>query len=103
MLLPLDSVNVCDFLSVGTMVLRNMKNADIFSISFKRNYSVNTLGHSSNVKTSGGSIDPALLFQRLMLVAQNSDLDMHHILTYEMRAYPPSLLESLHILEGKQT
>ena len=94
-----DSVNVCEFLSVGTMVLGNMKNADIFSIYFKRNYSVNTLGHSSHLKTSGGgSIDPALLFQRLMLVAQNSDLDMHHILTYEMCAYPPSLFESLHIL-----
>ena len=94
-----DSVSVCEFLSVGTMVLGNMKNAHIFSISFKRNYSVNTRGHSSHVKTSGGgSIVPALLFQRLMLAAQNSDLDMHHILTYEMCAYPPSLFESLHIL-----
>ena len=31
-------------------------------------------------------------------MAQNSDLDMNDILTYEICAYLPSLFESLHIL-----
>ena len=65
-----------------------MESAEIFTISFKKCDKVKTLGYSAHVKTTGGrNIEPALLFQRLMLVAKTSDLDMNSILKYEMCAY----------------
>ena len=39
-------------------------------------------------------IDPALLFQRLLVVAQSNPVYMQEIMTYELSAYPLSLFES---------
>ena len=94
-----DEVDLCDFISIGGKVLEKIESAEIFTISFKKCDKVKTLGYSAHVKTfGGGNIDPALLFQRLMLVAKISDLDMNNILKYAMCAYPPSLFEAPQML-----
>ena len=81
---PDGGVNVCHFISVGTKILKNMKNTEIFTISFK-NGIVKTLGYSAHIKTlEDECIAPALLFQRLKLVAKTSDLDLDNKLEYEM-------------------
>ena len=40
------------------------------------------------------TIDPALLFQRFLVVAQNGELNLHEVMKYELSPYPASLFES---------
>ena len=67
-----------------------MEGKNIFSISFKRSTKVRTLAASEKQsKIDHEAIDPALLFQRLLLVAKSRDLDVVDLLKYEMCSYPP--------------
>ena len=66
-----------------------MEGKNIFNISFKRPTKVRTLaGSGKQSKIDQEAIDPALLFQRLLLVAKSRDLDVVDLLKYEMCSYP---------------
>ena len=74
-----------------------MEGVDVFAISFKRKDIVISFGSSTHAKTNKNiSVDPALLFQRLLLVAKSSEINL--ILKYEMCTFPPSLFESQQLL-----
>ena len=68
---------------------------DIFNFEFKRSKRVKNM--SSEIKLDlkeDVRIDPALFFQRLLVVAQSNPVDMQEIMTYELSACPLSLFES---------
>ena len=44
------------------------------------------------------TIDPALLFQRFLVVSQTADLSLDEVMAYELSPYPPSLFEAKHLL-----
>jgi len=44
------------------------------------------------------NIDPALLFQRFLVVSRSEDLSLEEVLTYELSPYPPALFETWNIL-----
>jgi hypothetical protein len=91
-----DDVNVQNFESVGNKILKRMEGVDMFLVKFKRSEKVVTLANISRVKVSESvHIDPALLFQRLMLVAKSNELDMNELLKYEMCACPLHLFSIL--------
>ena len=70
-------VNVDEFFDVGHKILQSMEGKNIFSISFKRSTKVRTLAASEKQnKIDHEAIDPALLFQRLLLVAKSRELDV---------------------------
>lgn len=60
---------------------------DLFEIGYshKRSLKVKTLASSKNVKVSEDrSIDPALLFQRFLVVSQTCDLRLDNVMSYEL-------------------
>ena len=60
---------------------------------------VKTLASAEAVKvTEERTIDPALLFQRFLVVSQIGDLSVGEVMQYELSAHPPSLFEAKHQL-----
>ena len=45
---------------------------------------------------TGRTVEPALLFQRLLVVANtgNEDVDLDDVLKYELCTFPPALFEN---------
>ena len=69
------------------------------SRSFKRSSKVKTLASGSVVKVAEDrTIDPALLFQRFLVVSQTGDLQIDEMMNYELSPYPMSLFEAKNIL-----
>ena len=89
-----ESVNVDRFHEIGQELIAKMEGQDVFKYVFKRkerakNMSIQvTLSKQKDIKC-----DPALLFQRLLLVGQLSPVDLDEIMSFELSAYPLSIFE----------
>jgi len=94
-----EDVNVHEYSSVGMRIIDKMIEQPVFSISFKRKDKAKTLGDMSSVQiTSEQTIDPALLFQRFVVVSKTEDLSMEEVMNFELSPFPPSLFEARNIL-----
>ena len=92
-------VNVTRFQDLGTRVVQELIGKAAFTCSFKRSLKARSFAFSSAVKVSGEqSIDPALLFQRLLVVSQSGDISIDAAMKYELCPYPPSLFEATDIM-----
>ena len=70
----------------------------VFDHKFKRKDKAITLGSNSSVKvTPDKVIDPALLFQRFLVISKSGDLLLEDVLNHELSQHPPSLFEAKHI------
>ena len=74
-------------------MISKMAEDEIFKFPFKRKDNVRTLAYANSVKlpNSEESIDPCLLFQRLLLVASTSSFDVNELSKYELSAYPTAI------------
>ena len=81
-----------EYKAVGMNIINTMVGQAAFQYSFKRKDKAKTLGHSSSVRIAPDrTIDPALLFQRFIIVSQTGDLSM--LRSVEARAqYIPTRL-----------
>ena len=92
-------VNVQAYESVGNKVIEDIIRKSAFTYKFKRKDRAQTLGNVSAVKIAPDrTIDPALLFQRFLVVSRSGDLSLEEVLTYELSPYPPALFEARNIL-----
>ena len=92
-------MNVQDFESVGNKIIEDILGKSAFTYKFKRKERARTLGNISAVKIAPDrTIDPALLFQRFLLVSRSGDLSLEAVLTYELSPYPPALFVTRNIL-----
>ena len=92
-------VNVHDFETVGNQVIADMIGKSAFAYMFKRKDREKTLGNISAVKIAADrTIDPALLFQRFLVVSRTGDLSLDNVLSYELSPFPPALFETRNIL-----
>jgi len=93
-------VNVHDFESVENEIIEDIIGKSAFTYKFKRKDRARTLGNISAVKIAPDRtiIDPALLFQRILVVSRSGDLSQEEVLTYELSPYPPALFETRNIL-----
>ena len=100
----LSNVNVDTARSVGTAILKSMDGQTPGGYTFKRKDQAVTLGMRSSVRIDGKEIqiDPQLLFQRLVIVAQKCD-ELEAALKYELCSYPPSLFDSSLLLHEAKT
>ena len=91
----LSIVNVDTAQAVGTSILSSMDGHTPAEYTFKRKDQAVTLGVKSSVKIDGDQVqvDPQLLFQRLVIVAQKCD-ELESALKYELCSYPPALFDS---------
>ena len=87
--------NVDDFYTIDERLTRKMVGQNVFNFEFKRSERVKNMSSEITLDEKADvQIDPALLFQRLLVVAQSNPVDMQEIMTYELSAYPLSLFES---------
>ena len=57
-----------------------------------------TYRHSSSVSIAPDrTIDPALLFQRFIVISQTGDLSMQEVMKHELITHPPALFKGRHI------
>ena len=82
-------MNVHDFYDHGKTMISKMVEGEIFKFSFTRKDKVRTLACANSVKlpNSEESIDPCLLFERLLVVASTSSFDVNELSKYELSAY----------------
>jgi 5'-3' exonuclease len=91
-------VNVHAYESVGNKIIDNMIGQLAFTFSFKRKDKAKTLGDVSAVKVAPDrTIDPALLFQRFLVVSKTGELSLEEVMDYELSPFPPALFEARHI------
>ena len=92
-------VNVQDLFVVGRDTVKHMEGQSVFSYSYKRKFKVKTLASARAIKvTDDKTIDPALLFQRFLVVSQSGDLCLDEVMEYELSPYPPSLFDAKYLL-----
>ena len=93
------NVNVQNLFIVGKDAVTNMEGQAVFSYSHKRTNAVKTLASTRAVTVDKErGIDPALLFQRFIVVSQSGDLCLEEVMKYELSPYPPSLFELKNLL-----
>ena len=73
-------VNVHASESVGNKIIEDMIGKSAFTCKFKRKDKAQTLGNISAVKIAPDRIiDPALLFQRFLVVSRSGDLSLEEV------------------------
>ena len=93
-----EDVNVHEFETVGSEIVEKMVGKPILGISFKRKDRAKTLADQSTIKVAQGrTIDPALLFQRILFVSKTGDLSLEDVMSYELSPFPPALFEAKEI------
>ena len=76
-----------------------MEGQAIFSYTYKRKAKVKTLAASRTIKiTEDQIINPALQFQRFLVVSQSGELGLDEVLHYELSPHLPSLFEAKNVL-----
>ena len=82
-------------MSTPHTILKSMEGETSDEHTFRRKDQVVTLGTRSSIKVDGEEvqIDPQLLFQRLIIVAQTSD-ELESAFKHELCSYPPALFDS---------
>ena len=97
-LVAAENVNVYSYREIGDKIVGNMIGKSVFDHKFKRKDKAITLGSNSSVKvTPDKVIDPALLFQRFLVISKSGDLLLEDVLNHELSQHPPSLFEAKHI------
>ena len=96
-------VNVQDLFGAGKETVTHMEGQAIFSYTYKQKAKVKTLAASRTINiTEDQTIDPALLFQRFLVVSQSGELGLDEVLHYELSTHLPRLFEANNVLR-KQT
>ena len=99
-----DGVNVDEYQTAGRQIIDKMKGQPVFTYASKRKDKVKTLGDSCSVKVSQDqSIDPALLFQRLLVISNTGDLSLEEVLDYELSPFPPALFEARYVMRKQKS
>ena len=71
----------------------------VFTFSFKRKDKAKTLGDMSAIRVAPDrTIDPALLFQRFLVVSNTGDISLPEVMSYELSPFPPALFEARNVL-----
>jgi len=87
-----ENVNVQNLFEIGKDIVQKMDGQSVFCYSHKRSLKAKTLASSKNVNVSADrSIDPALLFQRFVVVSQTGDLRLDDVMSYELCPYPTQI------------
>jgi hypothetical protein len=94
-----DGVNVDEYQKVGRHIIDKMEGQQVFTYASKRKDKVKTLGDSCKVQVSPDrSIDPALLFQRLLVISNAGAFSLEEVLEYELSPFPPALFDASYIM-----
>ena len=88
-----EKVNVFNSVEIGSTIIKKMVGEPMLTYSFTRKDMAVTMRPRSTVICDGErvSVDPQLLFQRLLITAGRDDVILKHALTFELCNLPLSL------------
>ena len=88
-------VNVEESLTVGEKILTKMNDVPVKDYVFKKSDKAIQMPCLSEIKIGNEttSINPMLLFQRLVFISTQSDEKIEDILRYELSTFPTSLFD----------
>lgn len=94
-----ENVNVEKAEEVGVKIVKGMVGKMVESYTFKKKHRAITMDSKSKMSIDGDevSIDPLLLFQRLIMVSTHKE-SLHEAFGYELCGYPPALFEKRNVL-----
>ncbi|KAG0713963.1 hypothetical protein GWK47_015044 [Chionoecetes opilio] len=88
------SCNPHEARKVGEAILDKMMGQNAFDFVFRRKEQIERMGLKQLVVDGEKlKIDPQLLFQRLLILANNSDYSLDDLLKYELSAQPTALFD----------
>jgi len=94
-----EGTNVDQALELGDQSTKALVGKKVFATPLKRNDRAKTMADNHQVKiTKEKSIDPALLFQRLLITSRAGDISLEEAMTYELCPYPAALFESREVM-----
>ncbi|KAL5005019.1 hypothetical protein ScPMuIL_018475 [Solemya velum] len=77
---------------VGKAILSKMEGQNAFQYSFKKKEQIEPMGQTAvSIGREKVTVDPQLLFHRLLIVANSSDCDLEEVLKFELSVYPAAL------------
>ena len=84
-----ERVNVHHYEFVGQSIIKTMVGVPAFTISFNRKDKAITLGETSRVKVAPDrSIDPALLFQRFIVIPKTEEPSLEDVIGLRTQSFP---------------
>ena len=97
-------VDADDARAIGQKIIDDMEGKNVVTFTFKRAHQATTMGSKCNVNAGGEefSIDPQLLFQRLVSVSDNSLDDTEDLFWFELCSHPSALFNSSGLLREAQ-
>ncbi|KAH3803254.1 hypothetical protein DPMN_156956 [Dreissena polymorpha] len=91
-------VNVHAIEAVGKTIIRDIIGKSVFAYKFTRKYRAKSLWNSLTVNiASGNAFDPALLFQRFLVVSKYGDPSLEVLLS-ELSSHPAAFFEAKNML-----
>lgn len=88
------TANPHDAEDVGKEIIARMEGQDALKYSFRRRDQTDTLGQKVSISACEKvSVDLQLLFQRLVIIANNSDTNLADVFKYELSPHPPALFD----------
>ncbi|VDI23197.1 Hypothetical predicted protein [Mytilus galloprovincialis] len=98
------NVNSDNALVIGHNIISSMEGKCIDEFVFKRKNQVTTLSSKLNIKVDNEeiSVDPQLLFQRLVTTANTMFPDVSQVFKYELSAVPAALFEPSGLMRQAQ-
>ena len=97
-------VDADDAKAIGQKIIGDMEGQNVVNFTFKRAQQAITMGSKSNVKVGGEeiSINPQLLFQRLISVSDDSLDDPEDLFRFELCSHPSALFDWSGLLREAQ-
>ena len=74
-------------------IVQKLEGSNAFDFSFRKKDQVQSLGAKVTISDEKIPIDSQLLFQRLLIIANNSDLGVEEVFAYELSSYPTALFD----------
>ena len=97
-------VNVEDAKTIGEKIIEKMESANVKEFVFKRNMTESNFAKDLQISTWKGevvSVDPQLLFQRLVAISSaNENFDLETLFEYELSPYPPALFDTSSLMRS---
>lgn len=90
-----EEVNVHEFETVGNEIIEKIIGKSVFGITFKRKDRAKTLADNFTIKVANDrTIDPALLFQRFLIMSKTRLFSLEEVMIYELCSFLAVLFEA---------
>ena len=84
-----EDVNVHNLFTIGSEIVVAMEGRSMFSFSYRRSMKAKTLSSTVAIDVvEEKSIDPALLFQRLLVASQAADISLDEVMVFTIPTIP---------------